>query len=188
MSPVKNDLVLPANDGFTKRRRRFGRQSANTPTLSVNKPCSSCFHYWGSFEEWILSYSEMWRCKIRRVSIVTEEPATSRFRVSRHRQMDPPKHVSLSTRLHGVTCHKAATPPPLRRKKSQTARDCKSHTNGIPQNLCNFSSVLIPTWPVRKNKSVSHHMTGITQHERPWHALPCRGITAKTDDTHSRWP
>lgn len=98
----------------TASRNGDDGSEGNPPTLQhyLNKLCSSCYHYWDKYVEWRLSYSAMWRCKVRRVRIVAEEPATSRFRVSRQRQMDPPKHVSLSTRLHGVTCHKAATPPP----------------------------------------------------------------------------
>jgi hypothetical protein len=90
MSNVKNNVVLIANDGFTKWRRRLGRNTANTPTLLVNKLCSSYSHHWDKFEELKLWYSAMWRCTVRRVSTVAEEPPTSSFRVWRQRQLDPP--------------------------------------------------------------------------------------------------
>lgn len=102
MSTVKNNVVLTANDGFTKWRQRLGRKSSNTRTLFVNKLCSSYSHYWDKFEEWRLSYSAMWRCTVRRVSTVAEEPTTSCFKVWRERQMDlpnlPDDMVSRATR------------------------------------------------------------------------------------------
>jgi hypothetical protein len=97
---------------------------------------------------------------------------------------------SLSTRLHGVTCHKAATPN-RRRKKSQIARDCKLHANASPQNPCNFFfflSLSPNSLSVTKKKKVcisSHYWHYVTQ--RPWQALPGRGLTAKTDDIDSKW-